>query len=111
MFHILLEHIFDFQGVFGNLVLNSVVLDAVVEDEFHVVAEFLDIVVDVEGQFFFYCAEIHGVLYDVEVVIDVVTAGVDGLVEVVASFCFPAQGEHFLCGFDPGFFVLDVLQI
>lgn len=95
--------------MFGNLVFNSIVFDAVIEDKFHIVAEFLNIVVYIEGQFFFYCAEIHGMLYYVEVVIDVVSAGVDGFVEIVASFCFPAQGEHFLCGFYPGLFVLDVL--
>ena len=95
--------------MFGNLVLNSIVFDTVIENKFHIVAELLNIVVYIEGQFLFYCAKIHGMLYYVEVVINVVSAGVDGFMEIITSFCFPAQGEHFLCSFDPRFFVLDIL--
>ncbi len=42
--------------------------------------------IDVEGQFLFDCAEVHGLVDDVEIVIDAVFARVHRLVKEVSSF-------------------------
>ena len=68
------------------LILQAVVLHTVIKNQFHVMTEFMNVVVNIKGQFLLYGAEIHWVLDYVEVVVNVVTTWVNGLVEVVASF-------------------------
>jgi hypothetical protein len=87
--------------VLGNLVLRTIVANAIVKHQLHVSGEFMDVVVDIEGQLLLYCAEIHGLVDDIEVIIDSVLAGVHGFVEEVPTFGFPAHREYLLRSLHP----------
>jgi hypothetical protein len=63
--------------------LGTVVPDAVVEDQLHVVDELLQTVVDVEKQLLFYCPQIHRLGYYIEVIGYTVFTEIDGLLEVM----------------------------
>lgn len=94
----------------GNLVFGSIVFDAVVKHQFHVGYELLNIVVNVECQFLFDSSEIHRLLYDIEVIIDVVLARVNWLVEVVSSLSLPTYCQNFLSSLHPRFLLLNFLN-
>jgi len=96
--------------VLGNLVLNTIVFDAVVEHQLHVRDELLNIVVYIECQLLLYRPEVHRLVNNLEVVIDVVFARVDGLVEIVPSFGLPAHRQNFLSGLYPRLLLFDLLN-
>lgn len=70
----------------SDLILASVVPHAVVEHQLHVINKFLNVMIDVEGQFLLDCAEVHGLVDDVEIVIDAVLARVHRFVKEVSAF-------------------------
>lgn len=69
----------------GNQILASVVPHTIVEHKLHVINKLLNSLIHVEGEFFLDCPEIHGLVDDIEIIIDSVLARVHRLMEEVPA--------------------------
>ena len=69
-----------------DLIFCAVVLHAVIKHQFHVLAELMDIIIDIESQFLLNCSEIHRLFDYFEVVHDSVFAWVDWFMKKVSAF-------------------------
>lgn len=79
----------------------TVELQAVLEHKRHISQEVLHACVGVDVQSLFYSAEVHGSLYNVEIVRDAQLRGVDRLMENPGLGTFPQTVEQSLGSFVP----------
>lgn len=89
-----LEQVLDLLGANRNIVLRSVVVEAVLEDQLHIAHKFLLVPVSVVGELGENRAEIHWLLDDLVVVVDPEDLLVDWLFEVLAAFVLQASSYH-----------------
>lgn len=86
---------------FSDGVIFPIELAAVIEDELHVVEEFLHAMVVVSIKALLNSAEVHGVLYDIEVVGHIIFSRVDWVVEDPGLVELPKSRDQALGCFIP----------
>lgn len=87
---LLLELPTHFEADLADIALVAIVEHAVGEHQQHVLHELLRVVVDIVQEFLADCPEVHRVLDDVEVIVDVELLRVHRLVEEVRALDLPA---------------------
>lgn len=111
LFHILFENVFYFDGIFGYLILFSIVLNTIVENQLHIIDKLLDVVIHIMIEFFLNCSQVHWLLNDLKVIINAVFCRIDWLLEKVSSLCFRTSCQHSLSGFYPCLLDLDFFKV
>jgi len=94
----------------ADLTVLSVVLNAVLEDEVHIVEEVLQLEVLIRVQFLLDEAKVHWLLNDVKIVGDVQLLRVDRLVEDPRLIMLPQGVYHALSGFVPAIVDLSMIR-
>lgn len=95
------ELLFDTPADLANLTVLTVILNAVLEDQVHVVEEVLELQILIRVQLLLYRAEIHWLLNDLEVVRDVQLLRVNRFKEDPSLLQLHEVSHHSLCGFIP----------
>lgn len=111
LFHILLENIFDFYGIFGNLIFLAIVFDTIIKNKLHIVNVLLYVVIDIVIKFSLNSTEVHRFLNDFKIVINAKFDRVNRFQEEVTPLGLIAQDKNPLCNLNPCLFSLKFLDI